>query len=361
MKRFVVATIAILALGYVAVVGADDPTEEEAAQLTGNCGEIKNRNSSSQFGRNLWLEYIVETARPMNSFDCPWLSVSVEAWVVNIPGSAMGTTDVFTASVRKQVPVPHQGEWQTNGRHYRNYLWFFSFPNGETSSKTNVVLPAEDDPRVTDGGPRPDGAAGLCDNPEAPCDELTRNGGGSMSPIIIDVGRDGYDLTSLEDGVFFDLDADGSPELVSWTRAFANDAFLALDRNGNGRIDDGSELFGNNTPTYPSGARVTASNGFEALKFLESPAYGSSQRNELIDARDAAFSRLLLWTDANHNGISEPDELKSVASAGLQTINTDYRESRKHDRYGNEFRQRAKAIWADGHAYAYDVWLRRRP
>src|SRR5687767_8024630 len=174
------------------------------------------------------------------------------------------------------------------------------------------------------------------------------NGPGSASPIIIDVDRNGYQLTSLDDGVFFDLDADGVAELVSWTRATSDEAFLAMDRNGNGRIDDGSELFGNNTPVYATGARITASNGFEALKFLENSTFGRSERNGVINASDAAFARLLLWTDRNHNGLSEPDELQPVTAIGLQTIATDYRLSRRHDQFGNEFRQRAKATWSDG-------------
>jgi hypothetical protein len=357
MKRFVLVTLAILALGFVSV-GADEPSEEEAAQLTGNCGEIKNRNSSYQFGSNLWLEYIVETARPVNSFECPWLSVSVEAYVVGVPGSARSSSDFFTATARRQIPVPSSGEWQTNGRHYRNYLWFFSFSNGETSSTTDVQVPSEEPPPPSEG----EGFGGACgSNPEDLCDAASSNGGDSASPIIIDVDRNGYDLTSLEDGVFFDLDADGVAELVSWTHGLSDDAFLALDRNGNGRIDDGSELFGNNTPIYPTGARITASNGFEALKFLEGPAYGGSNRDQVLDASDAAFARLVLWTDANHNGISEPAELQPVTAIRLEAIDTQYRLSRRHDRFGNEFRQRAKARWHDGEAFVFDVWLLRRP
>jgi hypothetical protein len=355
MKRFVLTTLAVLALGLVSV-GADEPNEEEAAQLSGSCGEIKNRNASSQFGSNLWLEYIVETARPYNSFDCPWLSVSVEAYVVGVPGSAHSGSDLYTATARRQVPVPSPGEWQTNGKHYRNYLWFFSFSNGETSSKAYVQAMSEEEPQNEGGG-----YGGACGpNPEDLCEAASSNGGDSASPIIVDVDRNGYELTSLEDGVFFDLDADGAPELVSWTRATSDEAFLAMDRNGNGRIDDGSELFGNNTPVYPTGARITASNGFEALKFLETSAFGRSERNEVIDERDAAFARLLLWTDRNHNGLSEPDELQPVTDVGLQAVATDYRVSRRRDQFGNEFRQRAKATWGEGEAFVYDVWLLRR-
>ena len=132
-----------------------------------------------------------------------------------------------------------------------------------------------------------------------------------------------------------------------------------MDRNGNGRIDDGSELFGNHTPVY-AGTAVTTANGFEALAFLEGPSFGPSTLDARIDARDALFPRLLLWRDANHNGISESDELRPLAGAGLVAIDTLYETARRRDRYGNEFRQRAKGTWADGEYFIYDVWLKRR-
>ena len=96
-------------------------------------------------------------------------------------------------------------------------------------------------------------------------------------PLIVDTARDGYKLTSVENGVRFDLNADGVPEQVAWTRRDSDDAFLVLDRNGNGRIDDGSELFGNHTPARPDTPEITTPNGFEALKFVETPAYGRSR------------------------------------------------------------------------------------
>ena len=96
-------------------------------------------------------------------------------------------------------------------------------------------------------------------------------------PLIVDTARDGYKLTSVDNGVRFDLNADGVLEQVAWTRRDSDDAFLALDRNGNGRIDDGGELFGNHTPARPDNREITTANGFEALKFVETPAYGAER------------------------------------------------------------------------------------
>ena len=356
MKCFAFVTLVILALGFVPVT-AEETNEADAEQLTGSCGEIKNRNSSYQYGAALWLEYIVETARPMNSFDCPWLTVGVEAWVSGVSGSAASAADLFTASVRRQVPVPSPGVWQTNGSHSRTYLWLFSYSNGSTASHADVRYRDEAERQSEPASET--GAGGYCPDGEVKCESSNTNGRDTTSPIVVDVDRNGYHLTSLDDGVLFDLDADGAPELVSWTQASSEDAFLALDRNANGRIDDGSELFGNHTPAYPTGARITTANGFEALRFLETSAYGRSERNQIVNASDGFFARLLLWTDRNHNGISEPDELRSVADAGVHEISTDYKEARRRDGFGNEFRQRAKVSWNNGEAFVYDVWLRR--
>jgi hypothetical protein len=181
------------------------------------------------------------------------------------------------------------------------------------------------------------------------------------SPLLVDTLRNGYRLTSVDEGVLFDLDGDGTPEQVAWTEADSDDAWLAMDRNGNGRIDDGSELFGNHTRAYADRADPQAANGFEALKFAQGPSYGQSYADSQIDSRDAVFPRLLLWRDRNHNGISEPEELEPLSGSGLLAISTDYRSSRRVDRHGNEFRQRAKAFWADSESsYIYDVWLKYR-
>lgn len=176
------------------------------------------------------------------------------------------------------------------------------------------------------------------------------------SPIVIDISGDGFVLTDARNGVIFDLDKSGNKQRWSWTAPKVSNGWLVLDRDGNGLIDSGAELFGNFTsqPTSPD------PNGFNALAVYDQKQNGGNGDGQ-IDSKDAIYKSLMIWIDRNHDGISQHGELYHLADLGVETISLDYHLSKQTDEYGNVFRYKSKIKiknLPDDH-WTYDVLLRR--
>jgi hypothetical protein len=174
-----------------------------------------------------------------------------------------------------------------------------------------------------------------CPSPTPPCDPNAcanppvgldlSSCGCPNSPVILDLSGRGFQLTSAANGVTFDISGTGHPVQIAWTASGAENAFLALP-GADGLVHNGKQLFGNYT-TQPAS---TTRNGFAALAVYDQPANGGNG-DGVIDARDAVFASLRLWIDTNHDGISQPEELHTLPSLGVNSISLTYKADQRTD------------------------------
>jgi Ca2+-binding RTX toxin-like protein len=133
-------------------------------------------------------------------------------------------------------------------------------------------------------------------------------------PLAIDLDGDGIETVGVDAGVLFDHNGDGIKTGTGWLKG--DDAFLVLDRDGNGSIDTGRELFGVDTVvgTDLMGRTVYAADGFAALRSID------ANGDNVFSASDAEYANVRLWRDLNQDGVSQANELQSLASLGITGI-----------------------------------------
>jgi hypothetical protein len=133
-------------------------------------------------------------------------------------------------------------------------------------------------------------------------------------PLTFDLDGDGLETVgTATSSVYFDHDADGVKTRTGWVAA--DDGLLVLDRNGNGTIDNGTELFGDATPMSAAAGGGRARDGFVALRQQDTNSDG------VVNANDANWANLRIWQDANQDGISQAAELRTLASLNISGIN----------------------------------------
>jgi hypothetical protein len=168
----------------------------------------------------------------------------------------------------------------------------------------------------------------------------------TTSPLVLDLNGDGVHTVGKSAGVAFDLDGSGHVHNVGWVSA--SDGFLALDRNHDGKINSGAELFGT---AFRKEDGNTARDGFDALQSLDSNSDG------VIDSQDGAYNELSVWVDGNQNGATDPGELQSLDSLGIVRLDVDAHSTSIVEN-GNWIGLESNFTTADGTAHALaDVWL----
>jgi len=175
---------------------------------------------------------------------------------------------------------------------------------------------------------------------------LTSDDLGFVTPLVLDLNGDGIQTTTLQNGVTFDIDNDGKVEQTAW--ASRSDGLLVRDVNRDGTINNGGELFGSGT-VLADGKK--AADGYAALRALDSNLDG------VIDVNDAAFAELMVWTDANGDGISSAGELRSLQDLGIASISLDAQKSTAMNN-GNLIGLMGSYTSADGTTHQMgDVWF----
>lgn len=177
--------------------------------------------------------------------------------------------------------------------------------------------------------------------------DLFSTGEQTRSPLVVDLDGDGVETIGTNNNIYFDHDNNGFAENTGWVGK--DDGLLVRDLNNNGQIDNGTELFGNNS-VLSSGEK--AANGFDALKDLD------SNNDGVFNNQDTAWNEVKVWKDSNGNGVVDEGELLTLEQANISGINLDYQKGNTQDENNNSHAQTGTFIKTDGSTGTVtDVWF----
>jgi hypothetical protein len=167
------------------------------------------------------------------------------------------------------------------------------------------------------------------------------------SPLILDLNGDGVTSTFISStSTYFDLDNDGVRQRTGWVQG--EDGILVFDKNRDGKVNNGTELFGNHT-LLKNGTK--AANGFEALREYD------ENKDGVIDAKDNIYNTLKLWQDGNSDGVTDTGELHTLTELGVKSINLDYTQTTDYEEQNRIF-QTSTFTTTDGATQSInDVWF----
>ncbi|MDR3159544.1 MAG: hypothetical protein LBU11_11220 [Zoogloeaceae bacterium] len=191
--------------------------------------------------------------------------------------------------------------------------------------------PPTDEPPVDappeDGSPADSGGEGGAAGEDA---QKGSDNSDEVDPLVLDLDGDGVRFVGWDAGqAYFDLDGDGFATRNAWVSG--EDAFLALDKNGDGVINDVGELFGNAEKT-----------GYAALAELDENGDG------VLDAADACFSGLRLWRDRNGDGVSQAEEIGTLEEVGIASIGVGYQDVAPQSGNEGQVARQGSFTWEDG-------------
>ncbi|RPD87429.1 hypothetical protein EGK75_05585 [Neisseria weixii] len=158
-------------------------------------------------------------------------------------------------------------------------------------------------------------------------------------PLVLDLDGDGIETVGTQGykGALFDHNSDGIRTATGWVSS--DDGLLVIDRNGDGVINDGSELFGD---SYTLSNGTKAEHGYAALAEFDTNGDGK------VDANDKDFDKLKVWRDLNQDGISQEGELFTLAEVGVASLSVAYQDVNTRLGNGNTIAQKGSYTTANG-------------